>query len=109
MSSSFGQAQNYLDPNAAIEDRVTDLLSRMNLSEKIGQMIMDIENAGEKAPGIGSYMIGASDPPLAGNTPFHWRQRRNELQAQNVAGQRFAIPLLMAADAVHGHNILQGE
>ena len=29
----------YKNPNAHIEDRVKDLLSRMNLPEKIGQMI----------------------------------------------------------------------
>lgn len=100
-------AQTYLNPTAAVDARVADLFGRMNLSEKIAQMIMDIENAVEKAPGIGSYMVGASDPP-AGNTPSDWRQRRNELQANNVAGQRSQIPLIMGADAVHGHNILQG-
>lgn len=106
--SSKAQAQTYLNANAAVDDRVSDLLSRLTLQEKVSQMIMDIENAWEKAPGVGSYMIGASDPPLVGNTPAGWRTRRNELQATNEVGERFKIPLLMAADAVHGHNILQG-
>lgn len=30
--------QVYLDPTASIDERVNDLLSRMNLQEKIGQM-----------------------------------------------------------------------
>jgi hypothetical protein len=37
-SFSFGQQPIYKDPNRPINERVEDLLSRMTLEEKIGQM-----------------------------------------------------------------------
>ena len=38
--SSFGQKPVYLDPKQPVNLRVEDLLSRMTLEEKIGQMNM---------------------------------------------------------------------
>lgn len=89
-----------------VETQVANLLSQMTLAEKVGQMIMDAENAAEFAPSIGAYLIGASDPP-AGNTPAIWRNRQNELQALS-ANSRLGIPVLIATDAVHGQNIVSG-
>jgi beta-glucosidase len=102
------QAQDevYKDPAASIQNRVNDLLSRMTLREKIGQMLMDIENTPENAPSIGAYMIGASDPP-GDNSLAAWRLRQNQLHAVS-SNQRLGIPILIAADAVHGQNILSG-
>jgi len=37
---SFGQKPVYLDPDQPIDKRVEDLLDRMTLEEKIGQMNM---------------------------------------------------------------------
>lgn len=110
-SASQAQDELYKDATADVEDRIEDLLARMTLQEKIGQMIMDIENTPENAPGIGAYMIGAEglgtvEEPLP-NTIEQWRQRHNELQALS-ANNRLGIPLLIAADAVHGQNILSG-
>src|SRR5690348_10506977 len=38
---SFAQAQIFRDPNISIEERVTDLVSRMTLDEKVRQMRND--------------------------------------------------------------------
>ena len=55
---------------------------------------------------VGANGLGAeTDVPL--NTPESWRTRQNELQAVS-ANNRLGIPLLMAADAVHGQNIIAG-
>jgi beta-glucosidase len=78
----------------------------MDIRDMAGQMIMDIENAFEFPVNIGAYFIGASDPPI-GNTPPDWREHQNELQdLSGNTSQR--IPLIMATDAVHGQNIVQG-
>jgi hypothetical protein len=37
---SFGQEYRYKDPSLPVEDRVADLMQRMTLQEKIGQMTM---------------------------------------------------------------------
>lgn len=111
--SSPTNAQNelYKDPTADVEDRIADLLPRMTLNEKIGQLIMDIENTPENAPNIGAIMIGAGglgdEENIPPNTPEQWRLRQNQLQALS-ANNRLGIPLLMAADAVHGQNIISG-
>ena len=38
--NSFGQEYRYKDPGLPVEERVTDLMQRMTLQEKIGQMTM---------------------------------------------------------------------
>lgn len=60
---TFGSVQHpkgdaiYKDPNADIEDRVQDLLKRMTLAEKIGQMTqIERVNASQKV--MKKYFIG---------------------------------------------------
>jgi beta-glucosidase len=105
--SSLAQNEVYKDPTAAVEARVEDLLPRMTLREKIGQMIMDIENTFEFAPDIGGYMFGAGGLDEAPNSPERWRARQNELQAAS-SNTRLGIPLILGADTVHGQNIISG-
>lgn len=49
----------YKDPNAAIEERVKDLLSKMTVEEKIGQMTQ-IERAVANPSAIRDRCIGKS-------------------------------------------------
>jgi beta-glucosidase len=86
-------------PTAEIEQRVAELLGRMTLGEKIGQMSQ--VNASE--PGAPDYLgdalrsgrIGAVinlvDPAVA-----------NELQRIAVEESRLGIPLLAGRDVIHG-------
>lgn len=104
--SNFSSAV-YMNPTASVSARVSDLLSRMTLREKIGQMIMDAENTQDMAPDIGAYLIGASDPPQGNNTPPVWRARMNALQ-QASANHRLGIPLFVSTDAVHGQSVISG-
>ena len=48
---------NYLDANLPVEERVDDLLSRMTLDEKIGQMTQC--SSGESPSTVTSYYIGS--------------------------------------------------
>ena len=62
---SLAQAQDevYKDPSADIEARVEDLLARMTFREKVGQMVMDMENPvlnEANIDGIGAYLIGGT-------------------------------------------------
>ncbi|MFI4982850.1 MAG: hypothetical protein ACHQIO_21070, partial [Nevskiales bacterium] len=48
----------YTDAGQSVEARVDDLLSRMTLAEKIGQMTQ-VENQGIQAADVATYYIGA--------------------------------------------------
>lgn len=100
----------YTDPQTPLEDRLADLLAQLTLAEKIGQMTQvdvraitldEITNNF-----IGSILSGGGANPTP-NTPAAWAKMvRN---CQYAARQtRLGIPLIYAADAVHGHNNVKG-
>ncbi len=101
----------YLDPAAPIDDRVTDLLARMSLEEKIGQMTLAERDALKNVEDIAAYHLGAllsgggSTP--SPNTPKSWADMYDGYQEQALS-TRLGIPLLYGADAVHGHNNVKG-
>lgn len=87
--------------DAAIERRVEDLLSRMTLAEKIGQMNQasvggDIANYAEavRSGQIGS-ILNEVDPA-----------KINEYQRLSVEESRLGIPLLIARDVIHGFHTI---
>lgn len=100
----------YKNPDAPIEQRVEDLLSRMTLAEKIGQMTQVEKNS--IAPQavadnfIGSLLSGGGGYPNP-NNPAGWVEMINTFQ-ENALQTRLAIPMLYGVDAVHGHNNLYG-
>lgn len=102
----------YLDKRLPVEKRVADLLSRMSLAEKTGQMTQ-AERGALKAQGdiasydLGSLLSGGGSVP-APNTPAAWAKMVDayQLRAQTT---RFQIPLLYGVDAVHGHNNVIGS
>lgn len=55
--SSSAEYLKYKDPNAPLKARITDLLSRMTLAEKIGQM-SQIERLNATADVLQNYFIG---------------------------------------------------
>ena len=95
-----------LDPAA----RAEELLARMTLAEKIGQMTL-IEK-GSVQPGdiderlIGGVLSGGGGSP-AENTPEGWAAMVGDFQEEALQ-TRLAIPLLYGVDAVHGHGNLRG-
>ncbi len=99
----------YLDPSQPLEARVEDLLARMTLEEKIGQMTQVEKNSIQ--PGditryfIGSILSGGGGSP-ANNTPAGWYAMVDGFQKEALA-TRLGIPLIYGVDAVHGHGNLR--
>jgi beta-glucosidase len=93
-----------------VEQRVEDLLARMTLAEKIGQMTQvekgSIKPADVTRYFIGSVISGGGGSPLE-NTPEGWARMVDGYQKAALAA-RLGIPILYGADAVHGHNNLKG-
>ncbi|PFG18384.1 beta-glucosidase [Propionicimonas paludicola] len=89
---------DFRDPSLPIEERIDDLLGRLTLAEKVGQMLMldareDLEDA-IVARHAGSILH--TSPELL---PVAHRM---------AAEQRLAIPLLVADDGIHGHSFWPG-
>jgi beta-glucosidase len=102
----------YLDPTQPIDTRVADLLSRMSLDEKIGQMVQAdldcVTNHQDIATyGFGSMLSGGDSKPPGENTPENWFNTVNELQSWALK-TRLKIPMIYGIDAVHGHNDVVG-
>jgi len=98
----------YTDPAQPIETRVEDLLKRMTLEEKIGQMTQVEKNSIQ--PGditkyaIGSILSGGGGSPSS-NTPEAWYSMVEVFQDEALK-TRLQIPILYGVDAVHGHGNL---
>ena len=99
----------YTDPSQPVEVRVEDLLKRMTLDEKIGQMTQVEKNS--LGPGdiaryyIGSVLSGGGGSP-EDNTPQAWYEMVEAYQDEALK-TRLGIPLIYGVDAVHGHGDLQ--
>lgn len=114
-----GQTSTYKNPDASIDDRIDDLLSRMTIYEKIGQMTQlnittinttgkqaDIELVEEKARDliskhhIGSFLNGEAAPP---NTWFDFTNRLTRIAMEE---SRLGIPIIYGIDHIHGATYL---
>ncbi|MEU6391139.1 glycoside hydrolase family 3 N-terminal domain-containing protein [Streptomyces sp. NPDC046939] len=101
----------YLDAKLPVKKRVADLVSRMSLEEKVGQMTQ-AERAALKSPNdiagynLGSLLSGGGSVPTP-NTPEGWAKMIDGYQLRAQA-TRFQIPLIYGVDAVHGHNNVVG-
>jgi beta-glucosidase len=100
----------YLDPSAPVSARVEDLLARMTLEEKAGQMTQVEKNSIDPDTvgrlGIGSILSGGGGNPAA-NSPAAWLDMVS--QYLDAARQsRLGIPLIYGVDAVHGHSNVYG-
>jgi beta-glucosidase len=120
----------YLNRHASIESRVNDLLHRMTLEEKVGQMDQivigklrdttspangDCNNAGGNNDPLqttclqrtlidyktGSILSGGTDNP-ADNTGRGWAEQYNRIQHYAIEHSRLHIPVIYGVDAVHG-------
>ncbi|MEV4941346.1 glycoside hydrolase family 3 protein [Streptomyces zaomyceticus] len=101
----------YLDKRLPVRKRVADLLSRMSLAEKVGQMTQAERNAlrgqGDIAGyALGSLLSGGGSVPTP-NTPEAWSAMVDAYQLRARA-TRYQIPLIYGVDAVHGHNNVIG-
>ncbi|KAK1434980.1 hypothetical protein QVD17_00735 [Tagetes erecta] len=97
----------YKDPKQPINVRIKDLLNRMTLEEKIGQMIQ-IDRSVASADVmqkyfIGSILSGGGSVPAKQASPEMWINMVNGFQNGSLAS-RLGIPMIYGIDAVHGNN-----
>jgi beta-glucosidase len=103
-SSSGAPAQTapgvppYRNPALSVDERVADLVARMTLEEKVGQLLMldargeDLSFVNTRQPGALLHILGAKIG------------RAMDLAAKN----RLGIPLLIGEDGIHGHSFWKG-
>jgi len=100
----------YQDPTLPVATRVADLLSRMTLDEKIGQMTQ-AERANATASDITTYRLGSilsgGGSAPSPNTATGWADMYDGLQ-QGALATPLGIPMIYGVDAVHGHNNVYG-
>ena len=102
--------------DSTIETRIDDLLAKMSIEQKVGQMIQpEIKNIspddvakyhiGSVLNGGGSWPTNEVDGPLAA-----WLSMANLFYGASMDrnDNRLAIPVMWGTDAVHGHNNVQG-
>ncbi|NCO04862.1 MAG: beta-glucosidase, partial [Candidatus Magasanikbacteria bacterium] len=100
----------YTDATIPVDERVSDLLERMTLQEKIGQMMLIERNSIKNDNDIASYGLGGllsgmgSKPEI--NTPEGWLSMVNEYTRISKT-TRLGIPILYGADAIHGHTNIE--
>jgi beta-glucosidase len=101
----------YLNANLSVAQRVADLLSRMTLADKIGQMTQaeraDLTHQSDiTTNALGSILSGGGSTPTP-NTPAAWADMIDAFQARAQA-THLQIPLIYGEDSVHGDNNLVG-
>lgn len=109
------QSQRPEGAEEAIAERATELLGKMTLEEKIGQIIQaDIASATPedvKRYNLGSVLNGGNSAPGGGKTaePAAWIALADEYweASTDTSDGGVGVPLLWGTDAVHGHNNLQ--
>lgn len=101
----------YKQTNQPIETRVKDLVERMTLEEKIGQMALVDKKSLITVEDISRYYLGgvvsgAGTKPNI-NTPEAWLDMVSEMKKQ-ASKSRLGIPILYGVDANHGHSNVLG-
>lgn len=111
----------YLDPNLPPENRALDLLSRMTLDEKVGQMtqiapVYLLQDSDIVTYNLSSF-IGGEDTDAAKaqvvwsglpNTPLNWAKMYNHWQQIAFENTPLGIPLIWGLDAAHGQSAVLG-
>ncbi|KAI5006441.1 hypothetical protein ZWY2020_033684 [Hordeum vulgare] len=106
LTAAAADYAKYKDPKQPLNRRIDDLLARMTVAEKIGQMSqIERENATADVVQeffIGSVLSGGGSVPATNATPEAWVRMVNEMQ-RGALSTRLGIPMLYGIDAVHGH------
>jgi len=89
----------YLDADLPVADRVQDLLARMTVEEKVGQMLQ-LDARGDYADDILHKHVGSI---------LHASPERLAHAHDLTAETRLRIPLLVGEDCIHGHSFFAGS
>jgi len=106
----MSNSSKYLNPKYSTEERVVDLLPRMSLAQKVGQMIqaewtqLTPQEMGEYE--LGSLLSGGEASPPE-NTIAAWKKIIKNYQTASLSTP-LKIPAIFGIDAVHGHNNVYG-
>jgi beta-glucosidase len=97
---------------SSFDPQVKELLAKMTIEEKIGQMTQPEQNELKDLSEVdsllvGSVLSGGSSDPKEGNSLQAWTELYDRLQAR-TKNTRLKIPILFGIDAVHGHNNVLG-
>lgn len=104
---------NTIQPDAAIEGKVQNILAQMTLEEKVGQMIQpnldQVTPAEAKQYKLGSLLNGGGSWPnnTKQSQASDWVATADTywLALEEAYAERgFRVPFMWATDAVHGHN-----
>jgi beta-glucosidase len=99
-------------PFSSYDAKAKELIGRMTLDEKIGQMTQ-ADSSYLKDPTdvatllLGSVLSGGDSDPKDGNSREAWTKMVTTFEAEALK-TRLKIPLLYGVDAVHGHNNILG-
>ncbi len=107
-----GAEEGVAAPFSRYDQQVGEIVAKMTLDEKIGQMTQpdqeflkdpaDIEHLF-----LGSLLSGGNSDPKEGNSREAWAAMYERYQRRALK-TRLGIPLLYGVDAVHGHNNVLG-
>ncbi|XP_065019641.1 uncharacterized protein LOC135645302 isoform X1 [Musa acuminata AAA Group] len=104
---SGAEYAKYKDPNQTMKWRIRDLMQRMTLAEKIGQMTQIERKVATpqimKDFFIGSVLSGGGSVPAPRASAEAWVDMINEFQRGSLS-TRLGIPMIYGIDAVHGNN-----
>ncbi|KAK7272947.1 hypothetical protein RIF29_13992 [Crotalaria pallida] len=105
--SEAAEHLKYKDPKVGVNARIKDLMKRMTLEEKIGQMTQIERSVATpdvmKKYFIGSVLSGGGSVPAPKADAKTWVQMVNQIQTAALS-TRLGIPMIYGIDAVHGHN-----
>ncbi|MGQ7947538.1 glycoside hydrolase family 3 N-terminal domain-containing protein [Flavobacterium sp. WC2509] len=120
LTYSIGWGQNSSNRNESIDKRVSELLAKMTIEEKIGQMTQitlgTFEEKGKPglsttklSEGLEKYHIGSvlNTPYPYAPTVKGWQDIMTAISAVNNK-TRLKIPVLYGIDAIHGASYTQG-
>ncbi len=105
-----------MERDAQAEAKIQNLLNRMTIEEKVGQVIQadiaHITPSEAREYNLGSILNGGSSAPGGDNraAPEKWLALADEFwkESTDVSDGGVGIPLLWGTDAVHGHSNILG-
>lgn len=91
---------SYRDPSLNVEERIDDLVARMTIEEKVGQLLqLDANSQGDVEDIVARRHAGAI---------LHASPERLRQASELAARSRLGIPLLFVEDCIHGHSFWSG-
>lgn len=113
---NWPEAKSPFEVDPATEKKIAELLVKMSVEEKVGQIIQaDINSvtpAEAKEYNLGSILNGGNSAPGKNNyaLPPEWLALADEYwnASTDTQGGRTAVPIMWGTDAVHGHSNIIG-